>query len=77
MDTLGYLAIDQYGQTYQIGNNHPRKWLMSHIGSSRADKMYCDTTGGAAKHIGYIVKGLWLRVFKVCDWKTENKKNSK
>ena len=69
MNTLGYLAIDQYGQTYQIGNNPPRKYLLEHFGGKHADKMYVDTKDGTAKHIGYIIKGLWLRIYKVCDWK--------
>ncbi len=68
-DVLGYLAIDQYGQTYQIGNNPPRKWLLEHLGASKADKMYADKKDGTVRHIGYVITGLWLRVFKVCNWK--------
>jgi len=66
---LGYIAIDQYGQVYQIGDNPPRKWLLNHLGKTHADKMYCDTTSGKTRHKGYIIAGLWLDIFRVCSWK--------
>jgi len=69
MNAIGYMAVDQYGQTYHIKNSHPRKYLLDYLGGKKADKMYVDTTNGTAKHIGYIIKGLWLRIYKVCDWK--------
>jgi hypothetical protein len=69
MDTLGYLAVDQYGSTYQIGDNPPRKWLMNHLGNQHAQKMYVDTTDGMVRHTGYVIGGLWLTVHRVCTWK--------
>jgi hypothetical protein len=66
--TLGFMAQDQYGQIYEIGDNPPRKWLLDYCGRKHADKMYVDTADGAGKHIGYIIGGLWLRIFRVCDW---------
>lgn len=30
--TIGYMAVDQYGQTYHIGANAPRKWLLNRLG---------------------------------------------
>lgn len=69
MKQLGYIAEDQFGQTYHIGNNPPRKWLLSHLGRQHADKMYCDTKDGKTKHVGYIIGGLWLSIYRVCEWK--------
>ena len=68
-DQLGYIAIDQYGMMYQIGKNPPRKWLLNIFGRQHADKMYCDTVNGEPRHIGYIIAGLWLSVYRVCSWK--------
>lgn len=70
---LGYLAIDQYNQTYQIGNNHPRKWLLEHLGRKHCKKMFVDLKSGGSKHIGYVIARLWLQVFEVHDWKSPEK----
>ena len=69
MDTLGYLAVDQYGSTYQIGDNPPRKWLMEHLCNQHASKMYVDTVDGTSRHAGYVIGGLWLTIHRVCTWK--------
>jgi len=73
MKQLGLMAIDQHGQTYHIGDNPPRKWLLGALGRKHAEKMYCDYRGeGKSRHIGYVIAGLWLRIYRVCDWgKTE------
>lgn len=65
---LGYLGIDQYGQTYKIEKS-PRKELLEQLGASHADKMYCDTTDGKTKHKGYIISDLWISVYSVNEWK--------
>lgn len=70
---LGYIAIDQYNNTYQIGDNPPRKWLLNQFCRKHAEMMYCDTKSGKTKHIGYIIAGLWLEIFKVCEWKEASK----
>ena len=64
----GYMAVDQYGQTYH-GLEHPRKDLLERLGRRHADKIYCDTTSGKTRHVGYIIAGLWLEVFAVSTWK--------
>lgn len=69
MKQLGYMARDQHGQTYHIGNNPPRKWLLNRFGRQHADKMYCNTIRGESKHVGYIIATLWLRVYCVCEWR--------
>ena len=69
MKTIGYMGIDQYGKTYHIGNNHPRKWLLNHLYRKHCSKMYCDTTNGKIKHIGYVIAGLWINIYRVEEWK--------
>ena len=68
---LGYIAIDQYDKQYLIGNNPPRKWLLDYFGRQHCEKMYVDTKKGKHKHVGYVIAGHWLNVFKVIDWKVE------
>jgi hypothetical protein len=65
-DLSMYIAIDQYNQTYQI-KRHPRKELLEQLAASRADKMYVEALSGDVKHIGYVIRGLWLHVFKLDD----------
>ena len=69
---LGYIAIDQYGDTFHIGDNPPRKWLLKHLDRSHADIMYCDTKSGEAKRVGYVIACLWLSVFAVHEWEAES-----
>jgi hypothetical protein len=59
-----YIAIDQYNQHHLI-RHHPRKELLTQLGASRADKMYVDAADGQARHIGYVIRGLWLHVFRL------------
>jgi len=65
MTKANYMAIDQYNHTYHNLGPHPRKELMRRLAKSRAAKMYVDRTNKAAVHIGWIIGGLWLTVFKV------------
>lgn len=62
-----YMAIDQYGNTYH-GLKHPRKELLERLGyssSSSAHKMYVDKENGETVHIGYVIGGLWLTLYRV------------
>jgi len=61
---LGYIGIDQYGQHYHL-HAHPRKELMAKLGTKHADKMCVDTKEREARHVGYIVAGLWITVYEV------------
>lgn len=67
MKVLGYLGIDQYGQRYKI-DKHPRKELLHYLGRTKAVKMYVDTKEGSVKHTGYVIDGLWITVYTVCEW---------
>jgi hypothetical protein len=60
-----HMAIDQYGQTYHALGVHPRKTLLARLGRQKAQKMYVDTKDGKTYHIGWIIAGLWLTVYKV------------
>ncbi len=68
-----YLAIDQYGEKYTLNTKFPRKALLEQLNATHADKIYVDDKDGNAKHIGYIISGLWLRLYNVSEWtgKTE------
>jgi len=66
---LGYMARDQYGQTYHLPDTkHPRKALLEKLHGSNASKMYIDTKQGKAKHIGWMINRLWLTVYEVHEW---------
>ena len=63
---LGYMAKDQYGNTYHMYNEkHPRKWLLNHFGRKHADRMYIDSSDGKGVHTGWVIAGHWLSVYKV------------
>lgn len=62
----GYMAIDQYGQTHHLGfTKHPRKALLEKFGRKRAAKMFVDKNDKSYVHIGYVIAGLWLTLYKV------------
>ena len=63
-----YIAFDQWGGTFRIGENPPRKWLLEYFNKQHADKIYVDIKGGT-KHVGYIIAGHWLKVYRLCDFK--------
>lgn len=65
---LGFMGIDQYGQHYKI-NKHPRKELLEQLGRQHASKMYVDTVSGKVRHAGYIIAGLWIDIYRVCEWR--------
>ena len=69
MKEIGYMAIDQYGTTYHIGDNPPRKYLLDYFGRKHCSKMYRDTKDGKIRHVGYVVAGHWLEIFTVSLWK--------
>jgi hypothetical protein len=60
------IAIDQYGQTYRLAR-YPRKELLELLGATSAQKIYRDTVSGEARHVGYLIRGLWLDVFRLAD----------
>lgn len=65
--TPRFMAIDQRGQTIH-GLTSPRRDLLAHFGRQRAEKMYLDRKGERPAHIGYIIAGHWLTVYRVERW---------
>jgi hypothetical protein len=65
-----FMAIDQFGQTYH-GLTHPRKDLCERLGRKHASLMYCDTKDGKVFQIGYVIAGLWLRLYAVRPWRRQ------
>jgi hypothetical protein len=64
----GYVAIDQYGHTLPI-RRHPRKELCEQLGAKTAHRLYWDRPDGSAEHVGYVIGGLWLRVYRLAPFK--------
>lgn len=67
---LGYIAIEERtGETVKLaGLESPRKQLLTKLGAKSAKRMFVDTKDGTAKHIGYIVRGQWFRLFEIHNW---------
>jgi len=59
-----YMAVDQYGQTF-FGLKHPRKELCKKLGTKHAEKMYVNDKAGKTFHVGYVIAGLWLKLYIV------------
>ena len=63
------LAIDQYGNHHKIKGVYPRKELLELFGVKSCKKMYRDTIEGETVHVGYIISGLWIELFKLENWR--------
>ena len=70
METLGYIGFDQYGQHYRI-DKYPRKELLEQLGRKHANKMYVDLKDGGTRHIGYVIAGNWISVYRIGLWKED------
>lgn len=64
MKTLTHIAIDQHGNIHKLYTKFPRKELMGNFNVQSAQKMYRDDKQGKSYHIGWIISGLWLTVYK-------------
>jgi len=64
---LGYIGIDQFGETYNI-KKHPRKELLEQLYRQHTSKMYVDKKDGSTRHVGYIIAGHWITVYEVHEW---------
>ena len=62
-----FMGIDQYGYHYD-GLVHPRKDLMTRIGSKHVNKMYVDKINGKTVHCGYVIGRLWITIYEVKPW---------
>ena len=59
------MGIDQYGNHYDDLGKYPRKALLEQLGYKNASKMYVDKKDGSSVHIGYIIGGNWITLYKV------------
>lgn len=65
-----FLAIDQYNQTYFLNTKFPRKELLKIFCASRAQKIYRDDKNhNNSYHVGYYIKGLWLNLYRVSEFR--------
>lgn len=62
---MDHMAIDQYGNTLHALGPYPRKALLERLGRKHADRMYVDDSEGRPHHIGYVIAGRWLTLYKV------------
>jgi hypothetical protein len=62
---MTYMAIDQYGETYHNLGPRPRKALLDRLGRKHAARMYVNTKTRETVHIGWIIAGRWLTVYRV------------
>jgi hypothetical protein len=62
---IGYLGLDQYGDKYVLKTDHPRQELLRHFARQHCAKMYRDKKDGGSQHVGWIIAGRWIEVFRV------------
>ena len=62
-----YIGIDQYGDTYP-NLEFPRKSLLERLDRKSAFKIYIDDKDGNTKHVGYLVAGRWVTIYKITPW---------
>lgn len=67
---LGYLAVEERSgrNLFLTRNGSPRHQLLEKLNCKHAAKMYADDKSGNPKHIGYIVRGEWFRIYEVHNW---------
>lgn len=63
-ENMNFMAIDQYGHTYH-GLKYPRKDLCERLNRQHVSKIYVDKMDGSTAHVGYLISGLWLTLYKV------------
>jgi hypothetical protein len=60
-----HIGFDHHGGAYHDLGPHPRKELLARLGRKSAAKMYRDGANGAVHHVGYIIAGLWIELFRI------------
>ncbi len=66
------IAINSHGHVYWIGKNPPRKWLLDYFGRQHSTMIYNQIGMNEIKHVGYIIAGEWLTIYRVESWKKEH-----
>lgn len=62
------MGRDQRGTDYHDLGPHPRKALMERLNSKHAKKMYMEYRDGSSQHVGYVIRGFWVHLYKVREW---------
>lgn len=66
---MALMAMGSHGTTlHGIDEKCPRKDLLDRLSATHAGKVYVDTTNGDIRHVGYIVRGEWYRLYNVAPW---------
>jgi len=66
-----FLAVDQYNQKHLLKTKFPRKELLEIFGATSARKIYQDDKSGQSYHIGYLIQGIWLTLYKVSEFRKQ------
>ena len=66
-----FLAVDQYNQKHLLKTKFPRKELLEIFGATSARKIYQDDKNGRSYHIGYLIQGMWLTLYKVSEFRKQ------
>ena len=66
-----FLAVDQYNQKHLLKTKFPRKELLEIFGATSASKIYQDDKSGQSYHIGYLIQGMWLTLYKVSEFRKQ------
>jgi hypothetical protein len=64
-----FLAIDQYNQTHFLKTKYPRKELLDIFNAKSARKIFCDDKNGNIFHVGYYIRGMWLTIYEIKEFK--------
>jgi hypothetical protein len=62
---MKFIAFDQWGNSYKLNTAHPRKELCELFGRQHVSKIYVDDNIIGSQHVGYIIAGHWLMVYKL------------
>lgn len=46
-------------------SNSPRKWLLDRLCRKSAKKIYIDKVDGSVQHVGWIIAGMWISIYRL------------
>lgn len=67
------IGIDQYDRVYHELGSKPRKELCRQLHTKTASKIYIDNTDGVSKHVGWVVGGRWVSLYRIKAWEKDAK----
>jgi hypothetical protein len=63
-----WVFMDQNAGIMTLTGKSPRQCLMDYYGTKIIGLMFEDDVDGKSHHCGYIVRGLWYRVYDTAQW---------